>query len=403
MNSNNLVTLSFKLLLANRKKSRFIKVIIFIIFFLCLFFVNTLFSSFEKAISTFGDISSPLFIATKNGGEINLQSNPQIRKSCIKKEEKESIVSFLSPEYEAKEGFIFSTYFTEITSKNSGRVIVELIDFSSIDSSYLQKNEENKNQNRALKIYVNNAFASLFKMEEDYLVYVTDFFENVYPLRFRVDFIIMNEESDNNARAYIDIGFMKQFLNVPENLSFPLFISKRNNIKIFTPSYLETKREVSKIEKDSNVTIKPFYSIDSNTNEIFTFYVKVLFSVVIAVVLILLYAMSISYYINFNTRKRDFAIFRSFGLTNKKLYWLMFLENFYTCFASFITSIVLNIIIGLTVKNVKMGNINLSFSFSYPGLLVLIIILLLTSFISILKAYRHIIKASSMNALMERR
>lgn len=399
MNDNNLFSLSFKLYRANRKKSRFMKIIVLIIFIFVLFFINTLFSTFESTINK-GDFKPPLFIVTKDGGSIDLQKNIPLRKSCVPKEIKQELENNLSGDFDVKEGFTFETYFTEVGSDKRNNVLVELVDFSTIDSQCLQKINVNTNKQRAIPVYVNNVFCSLFDLKSDYIVYLNDFFGDFTITRMRGDCSIPAGNS-NRARCYIDLETLKPFLSVPEELSLPLFLYYKGDVNIFSPKYLHIKHNLFKEYKDSGINIQPFYSADTNTYNIFNFYFRVLFIIVIVIVLILIYAMSVSYYINFNTRKRDFALFRSFGLTNNKLFWLMFLENFYTCFFAFIVSVVLNLLVGTFVKDISIGGYSFGFRLSWPGMIVLVIILAATSFISIIKAYRHVIKETDISAQLE--
>ena len=372
-----------------------------------LFFINTLFTTFEKTINK-TDFTSPMFIVTKEGGSLNLQKNIPLRKSCIDKDVKNNIEENLSNDFDIREGFMFETYFTEIGSDKRNNVLVESVDKSATDLSaaiepkYIQKVSVNTNKQRAISICVNAPFTSLFDLKSDYLVYLNDFFGNFTLTRMRADSSITAENS-NRARCYIDLETLKPFLSVPEQLSLPLFLYYKKNISIFSPEYLYIKHNLFKKYKDSGLSIQPFYSIDTNTYNIFNYYLHALIIIVTVVILVLIYAMSVSYYINFNTQKKDFALFRAFGLTNRKLFWLMFLENFYTCFPAFLISLVLNMLIGIFVKGFSINGYSFGFNLSWPGVTALIIILIATSFLSIIKAYRHIIKETNISTQMERR
>ena len=393
--------LSLRLYRANRKKARFIKVIIFIIFFLVLFFINTLFSSFEKMINS-SDFSQPLFVVSKDGNGLNIQENSSLRKVCLKNNIKSQLENSLSDEFDVKEGFIFATYFTEIGSDHRNNTLVEFRDLSSINSSCLKKLDDNKNRQRAVPIYVNNSFCNIFDLKSDYLVYLNDFFGDFTITRMRAESSVVAAGGGKvRPSCYVDIENIKPFLSIPEDLSLPLFLYYKDDVNIFSPEYLIIKHNLEENIKDLGLTIQPFYSIDKDSYDIFNFYLRTLCIIVIVVILILIYAMSVSYYINFNTRKRDFALFRSFGLTNKKLFWVMFLENFYTCFMAFSVSVILNFLIGFFVKPLSIGTYIFSFKMSWPGIITLIIILIATSFLSIIKSYRHIIKGSDISALLE--
>ena len=401
MNDNNLFSLSLKLYRANRKKSLFMKIIIFVIFIFVLFFINTLFSSFEKTINE-TDFALPMFIVTKEGGSINLQKNNPLRKSCLLKDVLDNMATTLLQDFNVKEGFIFETYFTEIGSNKRNNVLVELVDFSSISKECLRKIDVNTNKGRAIPIYVNKAFCNNFDLKSDYLVYLNDFFGDLTITRMRAESSLLVGNS-LRSRCYIDLETLKPYLSVPEDLSLPIYLYYKGNISIFSPKYLNIKHKLLNQYKDSEFTIKPYYSIDTNATNIFSFYLHILIIIVTSVILILIYAMSVSYYINFNTRKRDFALFRAFGLTNTKLFWLMFLENFYTCFSAFVVSFLINLLIGIFVKGFSVGSYSFGFNMSWPGIITLVIILVATSFISIIKAYRHIIKGTNISTQLERK
>ncbi|MCR4715155.1 MAG: FtsX-like permease family protein [Treponemataceae bacterium] len=386
----NIILLSYRLNKANRKDTRLIRFLITFVFSIILVFTNALFSSFETNITS-STICNPDFIMSGKASKYMLSNNGDLRKLCIPQEQLTKIYTHFDVMYDIHEGYSFYTYISQIDSTKNEKTLVTITDYDVFCAKIVRQIDNTSYKNRrSVNIFVNESFFKLFDENAEFLISFNDYNTDMTRLRLSVCGVIESKTSAGNGipEIYISLENIKEFFSIPKTYSFPVFVYNKNagNMKLFSPSYLILKNRLEKYCAKNNMSLQPYYYVDKEKRDTFDFYITIVTTLEILIIMILIYTLMVCNSISYNKRKKDFMVFKAFGCTKNELFLTIFLENLYICFKAYIIALILSFIVGLFANNLYFAGIVLNLQFSWPGFIAVTVFFILTSISSIIKS-----------------